>query len=528
MAATASEVSIPQERVSFMFQIEADSYKLIASDGAASDKFGYSVAISGDTAVVGAYWDDDNGNDSGSAYVFVRDGTSWSQQAKLTASDGASVDTFGYSVAISGDTAIVGSHQDDDDGDRSGSAYVFVRDGTSWSQQAKLIAGDAAALDNLGWSVAISGDTAVVGAHGGDDDGEASGSAYIFVREGTSWSQQAKLIAGDAAALDIFGWSVAISGDTAVVGALRDDDNGTDSGSAYVFVRDGTSWSQQAKLTASDGAARDAFGVSVAISGNTAIIGASRDDDNGDMSGSAYIFVREGTSWSQQAKLTASDGAAGDIFGYSVAISGNTLIIGAYWDDDDGDMSGSVYVFVRDGTGWSQRTKLTASDGAAGDYFGLCVDISADTAIVGAPADDDNGEGSGSAYVFELTTDQLSTSVYLPILMRSYSGPPDIRIVYIDYNPPGDDVQGEYVRIDNVDGAFADMTGWMLSDIANHVFTFPSFTLAPGATVRVWTKAGTDTTTDLYWGRGSAVWNNTGDCAYLRDGDGGLVSEYCY
>ena len=231
--------------------------KITASDAASSDYFGYSVEIYGDYAIVGAYRDDDDGSNSGSAYIFVRDGTSWSQQAKLTASDAASNDRFGWSVAIYGDYAIVGAYMDDDDGSASGSAYIFVRDGTSWSQQAKLTASDDAAGDYFGYSVGIYEDYAILGAYYNDDDEIDSGSAYIFTRSGTSWSQQAKLTASDAASSDMFGYSVAIYEDYSIVGAHRNDDDGTDSGSAYIFVRNGTSWSQQAKLTASDGAIQD-------------------------------------------------------------------------------------------------------------------------------------------------------------------------------------------------------------------------------------------------------------------------------
>uniref|UniRef100_UPI0040574A2F FG-GAP repeat protein n=1 Tax=Candidatus Electronema sp. TaxID=2698783 RepID=UPI0040574A2F len=387
--------------------------KLLAGDGTADDRFGNSVAMSGDTAVIGAWLDDDKGDDSGSAYVFVRaaDGT-WSQQAKLTAADGAADDWFGFSVAVLGDTAVIGADGDNDKGTWTGSAYVFVRaaDGT-WSQQAKLTAADGAAYDHFGNSVAVSGDTAVIGA---DGDDSVSGSAYVFVRaaDGT-WSQQTKLTAADGTVLDEFGSSVAMSGDTAVIGAYGDDDKGSWSGSAYVFVRaaDGT-WSQQAKLTAADGAADDEFGSSVAVSGNTAVIGAWLDDDKGDDSGSAYIFVRAGGTWSQQAKLTAADGAADDYFGGSVAVSGDTAVIGAYGDDDKGTWTGSAYVFVRTADGsiwggiwWSQQAKLTAADGAAVDFFGISVAVSGDTALIGAPWDDDKGSESGSAYVFVRAAD---------------------------------------------------------------------------------------------------------------------------
>ena len=210
-----------------------ESAKLLASDGAAGDVFGFEVAVSGDTAVVGAFRDDDKGTESGSAYVFVRSGTTWTQQAKLLASDGAAGDEFGFSVAVSGDTAVVGAFRDDDKGTESGSAYVFVRSGTTWTQQAKLLASDGRLFDIFGISIAVSGDTVVVGASFDDDNGSASGSAYVFARSGTTWTQQAKLLASDGAFFDTFGTSVAVSGDTAVVGAFRDDDKGTDSGSAW-------------------------------------------------------------------------------------------------------------------------------------------------------------------------------------------------------------------------------------------------------------------------------------------------------
>jgi len=376
--------------------------KLTASDGAAGDVFGFSVSVSGDTALVGAIADDDKGFNAGSAYVFVRSGTTWTQQAKLTASDGAAGDQFGFSVSVSGDTALVGARLDDDKGFNAGSAYVFVRGGTTWTEQAKLTASDGAAGDLFGSFVSVSGDTALVGARGDDDKGFNAGSAYVFVRSGTTWTQQAKLTASDGAAGDEFGFSVSVSGDTALVGAIGDDDKGFNAGSAYVFVRSGTTWTQQAKLTASDGAAGDVFGFSVSVSGDTALVGAHFDNDKGSASGSAYVFVRSGTTWTQQAKLTASDGAAGDVFGFSVSISGDTALVGAPGDDDKGFNAGSAYVFVRSGTTWTEQAKLTASDGAAGDLFGSFVSVSGDTALVGARGDDDKGSASGSAYVYPL------------------------------------------------------------------------------------------------------------------------------
>jgi hypothetical protein len=321
--------------------------KLLAGDGAADDQFGNSVAVSGDMAVIGAYGDDGL---SGSAYVFVRADGTWSQQTKLTAADGAIGDSFGCSVAVSGDTAVIGAYGDNDKGSMSGSAYVFVRAaGGTWSQQAKLTADDGAEGDRFGGNVVVSGDTAVIGARYDDDNGYDSGSAYVFVRAADGiWSKQAKLTAADGAASDLFGKSIAVSGDTAVITAYYDDDKGDASGSTYVFVRavNGT-WNQQAKLTAADGNVDDMFGISVAVSGNTAVIGARDDDDKGDDSGSAYVFIRAANgTWSQQSKLTADDGAAYDSFGGSVAVSGDTAVIGAIGDNDKGDFfSGSAYVF---------------------------------------------------------------------------------------------------------------------------------------------------------------------------------------
>jgi hypothetical protein len=378
-----------------------EKQKLLASDGAAGDKFSYSVSVSGDSAIAGAHVDNDNGDWSGSAYIFKWNGTNWIEQAKLLASDGVADDYFGYSVSISGDLAIIGAPGNDDKGSGSGSAYIFKRNGTSWVEQAKLIASDGAPYEWFGWSVSISGDVAIVGAHYDDDNGSNSGSAYIFKFDGTNWIQQAKLLPSDGAANDWFGWSVSISGDAAIAGAYGDDDNGADSGSAYIFKWDGTNWIEQAKLLASDGAAGDEFSYSVSISGNVAIAGAHLDDDNGSDSGSAYIFKWDGINWIQQAKLLASDGAADDCFGCSVSVSGDVAIVGAHYDDDNGSNSGSVYIFKFDGTNWLEQVKRIASDGAADDDFGNSVSISGDVAIVGAHLDDDNGTDSGSAYIFE-------------------------------------------------------------------------------------------------------------------------------
>lgn len=394
--------------------------KLAASDRSTGDQFGWSVGLSGDgsTALVGSPYDDVTaGADAGSAYLFVRSGSSWSQQAKLTAGDGGANDSIGQAVTLSGDgdTALLGACFDETTaGLRAGSAYVWLRNGSSWNQEARLSAGDGAASDYFGVSVALSddGNTALVSAsHDDTSRGVDVGSVYVFVRSGAFWMPQAKLTADDGAAGDQLGYSIALSGDgnTALAGASLSDSVAGNAGCAYVFVRSGSSWSQQAKLTASDGGNSDDFGISVSLSsnGDTALVGAELDNTAaGADAGSAYVFVRTDGSWSQQARLTASDGAVADDFGWSVALSGdgNTALIGAYWDDTTGGPeAGSAYVFVRSGGSWTEQTRLTASDGVAGDKFGVSVGLNTDgnTAIVGAYYDNTPaGADSGSAYVF--------------------------------------------------------------------------------------------------------------------------------
>jgi hypothetical protein len=380
--------------------------QLISNNGAAYDRFGYAVAISGDTAIVGVPDNDAGGTvNQGAAYIFVRNGSTWSQQAQLLASDAMNSDAFGLSVAISGDTALVGAYTDDvgSNGDQ-GSAYVFVRSGTTWSQQAKLTASDGSTNDWFGYAVALSGNLAVIGAPLDDASAINQGSAYVFVRNGATWSQETRMTANDAADNDNFGFAVTLSNDTAVIGSPADDLNGnSDQGSAYVFVRSGTAWSQQQKLTAINGASNDQFGYSVALSGNTAVIGAPLDDVSANINqGSAYVFVRSGTAWSQQQQITAINGAATDQFGSSVTIHNDMAVIGAPTDDVGSNTDqGSAYVFVRYNTMWSQEQQLTASNGAAHDNLGWSIALSGFTVVVGSPHDDvGSNSDQGSAYIF--------------------------------------------------------------------------------------------------------------------------------
>ena len=393
--------------------------KLTASDGAAGDNFGQSVAIVGDTLVVGA------SGGKGSAYVFIEPSvggwaTTSSYVAKLTASDGADGDDFGFSVSISGDTIVVGAYQDDD-----GSAYVFVKPGGAWkdmTETAKLTAEGSRSL-NFGISVAISGDTVVAGANwaGSASTGNfGQGAAYVFVKPSSGWATtnafDAKLTASDGVGgylnEDHFGRSVAISGNTIVVGTDSDDIGGNkDQGSAYVFVKPGSGWSdmtETAKLTTSADAKRYLiFGASVAIDGDTIVVGAPGYEAS---RGSAYIYVKPGSGWTTtdayNARLTAAGGTGPDEFGESVSISGDKIVVGAYQDDSWPNTRGSAFLFEKPGGGWATTSvyeaKLTASDRGVGDRFGYAVGVSGDTVVVGAYQDDvDGNKDQGSAYAFE-------------------------------------------------------------------------------------------------------------------------------
>jgi len=272
----------------------------------------------------------------------------WALQQKLVAADRAAGDRFGLPVVISGDVIVIGSHIDDG---QLGSAYVFVSSNSVWSEMVKLSADERAYQDFFGAALGISEDTIVIGVEYDDDNSKSqSGSAYVFALSEGSWMQQAKLTAGsDAASGDFFGHAVAIFDDTIVVGSVNDDTPVFDSGSAYVFTRSNGNWSQQAKLTAGeDRRSRDEFGSSVAISGDTIVIGAHLADDDGADSGSAYVFTRSGVTWTRQTKLTAgSDGGSGDNFGSGVAISGEKIVIGAQSTDADAlSNAGAAYVFA--------------------------------------------------------------------------------------------------------------------------------------------------------------------------------------
>lgn len=488
---------------------------LKAGNTASSDRFGLSVAISGNTVVVGVPEDDSglttilNGTGSsadnsatnaGSAFVFVRNGSTWSQQAYLKAANAGEEDKFGATVAISGDTIVVGAPDEasaavgvdngadaplDNGAPFSGAAYVFVRNGSTWTQQAFLKAGNAEGGDGFGEQVAISGNTILVsapfedsGATGAsatstgpiDNSAEFSGAAYVFTRSGTTWSQQAYLKASNSQQDDEFGESVAISGDIAVVGTGREsgdligalngpggsaNDNAPGSGAAYVFARSAGVWTQQAFLKAGNAGAGDNFGTSVAVAGETIVVGADFErsnatsvvngpggssDNSANGSGAAYVFVRSGSTWSQQAYLKAGNSGTGDRFGSDVSISGNFIAVGAPSEssdfrgvstgavgptDNEAEFSGAAYLFHRVATSWAQIATLKAGNADPSDNFGTAVSVSGGTLIASALREQssftgvENGSGgsadnslniAGAAYVFEGLLPRLTLS----------------------------------------------------------------------------------------------------------------------
>ncbi|AFM12323.1 FG-GAP repeat protein [Turneriella parva] len=425
---------------------------------------------------------------SGAVYVYVRLGEIWEPQAYLKAPNAESAHAFGSSVAISGNTIVVGAHNensnqssilhagslptaatDDDSAALAGAAYVFVRSGTTWSVEAYLKASNAEASDNFGASVAIDGDMVIVGAPGedsnqgtvshagslptaaGDNDAaSAAGAAYVFTRSAAVWSQQAYLKACNAEGADSFGEVVAISGDTVVVGAKGEDgglpgvlnagslptaasdsDAANGAGAAHVFVRSGGVWSQQAYLKSTNVGASDLFGYPVAISGDTIVVGAHLEDGNNTAvinsatlpstatannlataAGAAYVFFRTGTTWSQQAYLKAPNAEANDEFGYAIAISGDTIVVGAHFEDSNqetisqatalptpaGDSdanasAGAAYVFTRESGTWSQNAYLKAPNPDANDRFASALAISGSTIVAGAWYEDSNATG---------------------------------------------------------------------------------------------------------------------------------------
>ena len=399
--------------------------KAVASDREAGSEFGYSVDIYGEYAIVGARYDDLDENDenylanAGAAYIFHFNGSTWEEHQKIVPSDRLSGDRFGFSVAISDDYAFVDAWGRNT---ATGKVYVFKRTGTTWTETQSFQGSKSSANDNFGEYMSISGDKAIISAHweGGDIDGfgevSGAGATYFYHLESSVWVEKQRVLASDRAESDYFGCSVSISGNYAIIGAKGEDEDAagtttkTASGSAYIFYYNGSTWSQLQKIKASDWNSNDSFGSSVAISGDHAIVGANTKIN---YTGAAYVFVLDAGLWIQEQKLVASVEGQMDFFGTSVDIDGNYIVIGAELEDEDADdnnyikWAGSAYVFSLIEGSWTLENKIVASDRATEDRFAHCVAISGERVLVGAYAEDENaGEletlsSAGSAYFFE-------------------------------------------------------------------------------------------------------------------------------
>lgn len=461
-----------------------DATYIKASNVAGGDVFGYPVAISGNIMAVGALGEDSNAtgiggdqanNDrsaSGAVYVFVHDGATWKQEAYIKASNTDSNDLFGAAIALDGNTLVVGAPgedsktnmiggaQNDEMSQSSGAVYVFVRNAAgAWSQQAYIKASNNNAADVFGSAVAISGDTIAVGAPaedseatgiGGDQGSNAktdSGAVYVYTRIITTWQQQAYVKASNTDNTDQFGASVALYGDTLAVGATDEDSSTTgvdpqsnesavESGAAYVFTRSASVWSQQAFIKASNAATGDRFGSVVALGENRLVVGArtedswaagidgNQNDNSAPDSGAVYIFARKDTKWSQEAYVKASNPDANDVFGSTLAISGNMLVVGAFGEDssyvglgasqqsNSEGSAGAVYLFSQSNDGWSQIGYLKALNSDTGDEFGKMVALSGSTLVCGAHLEDGGLAGVGANPFNETAGDSGAVFVY--------------------------------------------------------------------------------------------------------------------
>ena len=390
------------------FALIEEECKLSAADSWPVGKFGDAVAVFDDLAVIGAPGHDDAGTDSGLAHLFIHTEGTWIESQVLRPLDAVAGDRFGYSAAMTADAIVIAAPYNDDNGNDAGAVYVFCNAAGQWAQTQKLLAGDGQAGDKFGYTIAIAGDVLIVGAPGEDELGSSAGAAYVFRNTNGTWTQTDKLTAAAGVAGDYFGTCVDTDGSTCVIGAMSDDEAGNGAGAVYVFVEQDGGWAQQQKLIASNAMSLDYFGRSVAISGNTMIAGANRADALADNSGAAYIFQYNGQQWVEQCELIPSDGMAYAEFGISIAIEGNTAVVGADRDSAAGDDSGAVYVFQSSGGTWNEVAKLNAPDAYDGDTFGNDVALSEGVLLIGSPSDNTPYLDAGSAYIFEYTPDQGS------------------------------------------------------------------------------------------------------------------------
>jgi hypothetical protein len=375
--------------------------KLIASTPGTNDQFGISVDIAGDIAVVGSWLDDDQGTNSGSATVYRQVAGQWIEEQVLTAGDGVRDESFGFSVAVGNGRIVIGAPDDDVAGLSTGAVYVFFFDGLQWSPDRKLVASDAATGDQFGHSVAISNGVIAVGAWQRDGPSRDSGAVYLFRRMQGAWAEE-KVISNPTFQVRFFGASVGLDGNALVVGSPLDSTLYLYGGAAFAYRYDGSGWSFEQQLIPSGVDQTLKFASCVAISGDAILVGAHLQDFNLQANtGAAYVFRHDGNQWNQEQQINAALYDTGDKFGWSVDLSGNSAIVGVPDDDDRGRFAGSAYVFRFNGQSWVVAHKLFSSDADKGDTFGWNVAIDGESALVGSWMDDTAQVDSGSAYAYE-------------------------------------------------------------------------------------------------------------------------------
>ncbi len=407
---------------------QCETHKLSADDGSASDFFGRSVAVSGDTVLIGAHKVDYIGFDMGAAYVFRLNGAEWEQAPRLVAPDatlgdhGAHFGSPTGGVAIDGDTAVIGAMSDylgpRLEGIQTGSAYVFRFNGSDWVQEQKLVPSDGEEDDRFGWAPAVSGNTIAIGSRENDDNAINSGAVYVYEFDGNTWVERQKLF-GTPGVGDVFGNSVALDGDWMLVGAPFYDVTGTNHGAAYAFHRQDGLWTFEQLVVPipSDRQINSMYGWSVALDGEVMVIGGHNFINSPQLMGAAFVFRFDGSNWVQEQKLLPPNPVAFGNFGYSVTVSGDTALIG---DPHENDHVGAAHVFVFDGASWAATADLVGSDagdpdwGGTPPYFGMALSLVGSTAAIASPYHDSfqNGGDSGGVYMFDM--DQVNCDLPCP------------------------------------------------------------------------------------------------------------------
>ncbi|MFT6338089.1 MAG: hypothetical protein ACJATI_004860 [Halioglobus sp.] len=376
---------------------------IVASDGEENQQFGHAVAISNEWAVVGARFDDELGTEAGAAYMLWFDGSTWVQHSKLLASNGVKLDGFGTSVSISENRVLVGAPGNDTGGQEAGAAYVFDFDGISWIETALLVASNASDNDLFGGSVSVHYDYAVIGSVEEDSEAINSGAVYVFEKKNI-WLENGFLKANDAESDDEFGCDVSVSGDYIIIGAKQEDSDGVNSGAAYIFKRDEDlgNWFQSEKLTVNNPEIESKFGSSVDISGNHVIVGSPQNDTNGQDYGIALVYSRSGNIWVEEQVIQPVGLQQNNEFGTSVSISANYIVVGAPFNVSSEPSEGASYIFRNDDQEWNLQSSVFASNSEKRNLFGSAVAIYGHNALIGAYGMDNPLIDGGQSYVFKL------------------------------------------------------------------------------------------------------------------------------